>query len=277
MKIYEPNYLLKAGIRVWPEMLNELIEYRGLIWRLMVRDISARYRQSILGIFWSFLNPLFATIIFLVLKNNQILSISETIFPYAAYVFFGQMIWLLFSQGLTAAANSLISSSSLLTKINFPKEVIVISALGQTILEFMVRIPVLILLFMWVGFVPRPTIVLIPVILLPLLLLVFGLGLILALVNAVIRDIGSMLIIVLSVAMFASPVIYPPPTVWPLAFWINYVNPVSGFLIAAQDLAAKGYIADPAGYFSAVLFSIVILLAGWRVFHLVEPKIAERI
>ena len=98
-----------------------------------------------------------------------------------------------------------------------------------------------------------------------------------AMVNAVVRDIGSMLFIVLSVGMFASPVIYPPPTTWPLTFWINYANPVSGFLIAAQDLAAKGHITDPAGYFSAVMFSVIILFVGWRIFHIVEPKIAERI
>jgi lipopolysaccharide transport system permease protein len=274
---YEPNCIKNMGIHAWLDMVCELVEYRELIWRLMIRDISARYRQSVLGIFWSFLTPLFMTIVFLVVKNNNILPIGETVLPYAAYLFFGQMIWLLFSQGLTAAANSLIASGALLTKINFPKEVLVVSALGQTIFEFILRIPLLIVIFLWVGFVPRPAIVLVPVIILPLLFLILGLGLILALVNAVIRDIGSMLIIVLSVGMFASPVIYPPPTTWPLTFWINYINPVSGFLLAAQDLVAKGYISDPLGYCSAVLFSIVILLVGWRIFHLVEPKIAERV
>ena len=277
MQVYEPNYIIKIGVRVWIDMFRELIEYRGLIWRLIIRDISARYRQSVLGIFWSFLTPLLMTIIFLQMKNNKILPIGDTALPYAAYVFFGQMIWLLFSQGMMAAANSLISSGSLLTKINFPKEVLIISALGQTLFEFIVRIPLLILIFLWVGFVPQPTIVLIPVIIIPLLFLVLGLGMIMAMVNAVVRDIGSMLFIVLSVGMFASPVIYPPPTTWPLTFWINYANPVSGFLIAAQDLAAKGHISDPAGYFSAVMFSLIMLFLGWRIFHIVEPKIAERI
>jgi lipopolysaccharide transport system permease protein len=277
MQVYEPNYIIKIGVRVWIDMFRELIEYRGLIWRLIIRDISARYRQSVLGIFWSFLTPLLMTIIFLQMKNNKILPIGDTALPYAAYVFFGQMIWLLFSQGMMAAASSLISSGSLLTKINFPKEVLVISALGQTLFEFMVRIPLLILIFLWVGFVPQFTIVLIPFIIIPLLFLVLGLGMIMAMVNAVVRDIGSMLFIVLSVGMFASPVIYPPPTTWPLTFWINYANPVSGFLIAAQDLAAKGHITDPAGYFSAVMFSLIILFVGWRIFHIVEPKIAERI
>jgi len=277
MQVYEPNYIIKIGVRVWIDMFRELIEYRGLIWRLIIRDISARYRQSVLGIFWSFLTPLLMTIIFLQMKNNKILPIGDTALPYAAYVFFGQMIWLLFSQGMMAAASSLISSGSLLTKINFPKEVLVISALGQTLFEFIVRIPLLILIFLWVGFVPQFSIVLIPVIIIPLLFLVLGLGMIMAMVNAVVRDIGSMLFIVLSVGMFASPVIYPPPTTWPLTFWIDYANPVSGFLIAAQDLAAKGHITDPAGYFSAVMFSLIILFVGWRIFHIVEPKIAERI
>jgi lipopolysaccharide transport system permease protein len=277
IRIYEPNYIKKTGIRAWSDMVNELIEYRELIWRLIVRDISARYRQSVLGVLWSFLTHLFIMGIFVVVKNNKIIPIGDTTLPYPAYVFIGQMVWLLFSQGLTSAANSLITSESLLAKINFPKEVLILSALGQTIFDFIIRIPLLIIIFFWVGFVPKPAIIFVPVIIIPLLFLIFGLGLLVAMFNAIIRDIGSVLLIVLSVAMFASPVIYPPPTAWPLNFWINYVNPVSGFLIAAQDLSAKGYISDPAGYFFAVIFSLVTVLVGWRIFHLVEPKIAERI
>jgi lipopolysaccharide transport system permease protein len=258
-------------------MVHELAEYRELIWRLMVRDIAGRYRQSVLGVFWSFLTPLFIMGVFVVVKNKNILPIGDTALPYPAYVFIGQMVWLLFSQGITSAANSLISSGSLLAKINFPKEVLIISAIGQTVFDFFVRIPVLIIILLWVGYTPRLTILFVPLILVPLLLLIFGLGLLLAVFNALIRDVGNALNILLTALMFASPILYPPPTTWPLAFWINHVNPVSGFLIAAQDLAAKGSINDPAGYFSAVLFSIVTLFVGWRVFHLIEPKIAERI
>jgi lipopolysaccharide transport system permease protein len=277
IRIYEPNYIKKTGIRAWSDMVNELIEYRELIWRLMVRDISARYRQSVLGVLWSFLTPLFIMGIFVVVKNNKIIPIGDTTLPYPAYVFIGQMVWLLFSQGLTSSAHSLISSGSLLAKINFPKEVLIISAIGQTVFDFIIRIPLLIIIFLWVGFTPKLTILLVPLIMIPLLFLIVGLGLLIAIFNAIIRDVGNALTIVLAALMFASPILYPPPTTWPLNFWINYINPVSGFLIAVYDLIAVGYLTNSGAYLYALIISVFMLFVGWRIFHLIEPKIAERI
>lgn len=275
--IYEPNHILKAGIRIWPLMFRELIESRELIWRLILRDISARYKQSVLGILWSFLTPLVMMLIFVWIKGMNILPIKDTAMPYAAFVFYGQMVWLLFSHGVTTTTNSLVEAGSLLTKINFPREVLVVSKLGQTIFEFLIRIPLLIIIFIWLGFTPKLTIVIVPFILLPLILMVLGIGFIVSLLNGVVRDVNSLIGIMLSVGMFATPIIYPPPSGWPLSFWVNYANPVSAFVTASRDLATMGYITDPSAYISATLISILLFFIGWRAFHLVEPKIAERI
>ncbi|MCX5896303.1 MAG: ABC transporter permease [Proteobacteria bacterium] len=268
---------MKSGLHVWIAMFEELVEYRGLIWRLLVRDISARYRQSVLGILWAFFTPLVAVIVFVWAKNNNMLPIGITAMPYPAYVFLGQMIWLLFSQGITSTANSLVGSSALLTKINFPKEVLLLAALGQTIFDFLIRIPLLILIFVWTGFLPHLNILMVPFALVPLLFLTLGIGFFASLFNAILRDISNGLSLLLIVGMLVTPVVYPPPTTWPLSFWINQINPVSGYLIAIQDLISTGTLSNPSAYISAVLLSMIIFFTGWRLFHLVEPKIAERI
>ncbi len=275
--VYEPNHIMKAGIRVWAEMFRELVDFRGLIWRLVVRDISARYKQSVFGILWAFLAPLVMMVVFVWVKNKNILPIGETIMPYAAFVFLGQIVWLLFSHGVTTCANCLVAAGSMLTKINFPKEVLVLSAVGQTIFEFLIRIPLLLIVFVCVGFTPKLTILLVPFALLPLLFFVIGLGFFVSLLNAVIRDISAALVIIMNLGMFMTPVIYPPPTSWPMSFLINTVNPVSGFVTAARDLTTMGFLTDPANYLSSVIVSILLFLIGWRLFHLVEPKIAERV
>jgi lipopolysaccharide transport system permease protein len=107
--------------------------------------------------------------------------------------------------------------------------------------------------------------------------MVAGIGFFAALLNSVMRDIGSILGIVMGLGMFATPIVYPPPATWPLSFWINYVNPVSGFVLAARDLTTVGSLSDPGNYVSSVVLSILLFFVGWRLFHLVEPKIAERI
>jgi len=277
VKIYEPNHILKAGVWVWAEMFRELINSRGLIWRLIVRDITARYKQSVFGILWAFLTPLVMMFAFVWIKGRNILPIGETAMPYAAFVFIGQMVWLLFSHGITTSANSLVQAGSMLTKINFPREVLVFSAIGQTIFEFLIRVPLLLIVFIWVGFTPKLTILLIPVVLLPLLILVVGLGFFVSLLNAVIRDVGSILGIIMNLGMFVTPVVYPPPTSWPISFLVNFANPVSGFVTAAHDLTAAGFLTNPASYISSVILSTLLFFVGWRFFHLVEPKIAERV
>jgi lipopolysaccharide transport system permease protein len=277
IKVYEPNYILNGGLRVWPEMFRELIESRGIIWRLIVRDITARYKQSILGIFWSFVSPLVMMLVFVWLKSSNILPISDTTMPYAAFVIMGQVIWHIFAYGMTSSANSLVGSSSLLTKINFPKETLLFSSLGQTIFEFLIRIPLLLLVFFWVGFVPKLTILLVPLTIVPLLFMVVGFGFFIALFNAVIRDTRNILGIAVSLGMFVTPVIYPPPESYPLSFLINYLNPVSAFITTARDLASLGYLTDPAAFVSSGTLSFLLFFVGWRMFHLAEPKIAERI
>ena len=268
---------MKAGITVWADMLRELIEFRGLIWRLIIRDLSARYKQSIFGILWAFIAPLIMMVIFIWVKSKNILPIGETDIPYAAFVFMGQMVWLLFSQGVLTSANSLVAAGNMLTKINFPREVLVFSAVGQTIFEFLIRIPLLIIIFVWVGFTPKLAILLVPFVLLPLLFFVIGLGFFLALLNAAARDIGSALGIIMNLGMFVTPVIYPPPTSWPFSFLINTLNPVSSFVTAARDAAVEGSLTDPVNYIMSAILSALFFFIGWRLFHLTEPKIAERV
>jgi lipopolysaccharide transport system permease protein len=277
IKVYEPNYMMKAGIRVWADMVSELLEFRGLIWRLIVRDITARYKQSILGILWAFIAPLIMMLIFVWVKSRNILPIGETEIPYAAFVFMGQMVWLLFSQGVITSANSMVAAGNMLTKINFPREVLILSAIGQTIFYFLIRIPLLTIIFMWVGFTPKLTILLTPLILLPLLLLIVGLGFLASLFNALTRDIRSALGIIINLGMFVTPVIYPAPNSWPFSFLINTANPISSFVNGVRDLSTTGHIIDPLNYLLSVVLSLLIFFVGWRFFHLAEPKIAERL
>ncbi len=109
----------------------------------------------------------------------------------------------------------------------------------------------------------------------PLCLFTLGLGLLLALMNAVVRDIGQMVTYGLTFWMFLTPVIYPAPTGGARAL-INMLNPVSPFVTAAQDLTTRGGLSQPRLYGLGCAVAIAVFLLGWRVFHLAEPRIAER-
>ena len=133
IRIYEPHKQLKQGIKIWKEMFQELFDYRELIWRLFARDISAKYKQSLLGNAWSLILPFVTIGTFMYLNHAGILHIQQTSMPYPLYALIGLSVWQIFATGLNSGANSLIGAGDLVTKINFPREVLVIASMAQSV------------------------------------------------------------------------------------------------------------------------------------------------
>lgn len=275
-RVYTAHGHLGFGWRVWRDMGRELIQARELIWRLFRRDLSARYRQSVFGYVWAVLPAIVTTITFTYLRGSGTLPIGETDIPYPAYVLVGVSVWQLFASGLTQCAQSLINARGVIIHINFSREALVIAAFGESIFDFMIRMAVIAVVFLWYGIVPAWTVLLVPLVLVPLAFITLGLGFLLSLANGVFRDIGSSLPVILTFAMFLAPVVYPPATHGTKAL-LNYLNPVSPFIIATRDLISKGGLTQPYGLLGMTIASIIVLLIGWRVFDLAMSRVAERV
>ncbi|MFB0555267.1 MAG: ABC transporter permease [Phycisphaerae bacterium] len=274
--VYTPDAHLGFGWRVWRDMARELIQSRELMWRLFLRDLSARYRQSVFGYVWAVMPAIVTVVTFTYLKGSGTLPIGETNMPYPAYVLLGMSVWQLFATGLTRTTQSLVQASAIITKINFAREALVLAAFGESIFDFLIRIVLIGVVFAWYGVVPVWTIIFVPFVLIPLALMTVGFGFMLSIANGVFRDIGNSLMILLTFAMFLTPVIYPPPTQWPKVL-INYLNPVSPFIIATRDLTTVGTLSQLDGLFYASVAGFVVFLVAWRIFHLAMSRIAERV
>ena len=272
--LYTPHGHLGMGAAAWREMVAELIDSRELTWRFFMRDISARYRQSVFGYLWAILPALLTTATFTWLNRTNVLPVKGTDLPYPVFVLLGMSVWQLFATGLTNATQSLVNAGSLISKIGFPRETLVIAAFGQSVFDFLVRIVLLVGAFALYRVLPAPTVALIPFMLLPLCLLTLGLGFLFALINGVLRDMGQMVTFALMFGMFLTPVVYPSQN---LKSGLLALNPISPFVVAAQDLTTRGHLTQPGAYLGASLFSAVVFLVAWRIFHLTEPRIAERI
>lgn len=272
--VYTSDSIRRQGWRIWRTMIKELLDSRELIWRLIVRDISVRYRQSVLGYVWAILPPVIMVAIFAFLTNSRTIPISQTSLPYVVYALWSIGVWQLFAGGLSACTSSLMNAGSLVSKLNFPREALVIAAIGQPIFDFLIRLVPVTLVFVSYDVALKWQVIFLPLIMIPVILLSFGLGFILSIANLVIRDIGNVLGMVLTFGMFLSPVLYPPLTSWPLSL-INIVNPFSPLLIATQDLIAYGSLTMPEAFLFSCVFSILAFLVGWRFFRLVIPRIAQ--
>lgn len=273
---YLPEKYLTLGIKIWLEMFRELIKNRELIWRLFVRDFLAKYKQTVLGILWAIIMPLVMVGTFVFLNKSGILNIGKTDVPYPVFALVGLSIWQLFATGLTACSNSILGGGNIVIKINFPKESLVIAALAQSVFEFLVRIGLLVVVFAIYKIMPSWTILLLPLALIPLMLLTLGIGLLLALLNVLMRDITYIVTLTTTFLLFLTPVLYPAPSTGLFAT-LSIYNPLSALVAGARDLVIFGYIREPLQFLVISLISLVIFLISWRIFHIVETRMAERI
>ncbi len=274
---YFPDRSIKQGyLSLFKEMVSEIINSRWLTFQLFKRNFSATYRQSVLGMFWVLIIPLVSVGTFIFLNSGGIFNTGDIEIPYPLFAMAGATLWQLFSVGLTLSTNSLVSAGSMITKINFTRESLVISAVAQGIVPCLVQIGVVFVLFASYQIVPPLTVLLVPLAMIPLLLLTLGLGFILSLINGVLRDVGNAIPLLVTFLMFATPVLYAKPNSGIVAVVSQY-NPLYYLVSVPRDLLIVGNTGELPGYMYSALFSIAVFFIGWVVFHLAEPRIAERI
>lgn len=275
--LYCPDRFLKMGFFwVWRDMFQNFLKSRGLIWRLFLRDFSARYRQSLFGILWAVLNPVITVGIFVYLNKTGVFHLGSTDVPYPVFAIVGLTVWTLFSTGLSACSNSIVSAGAMVTKINFPKSSLVISSTGQAVVEFMVRIVLAVIVFFIYKVTPAWTAVFLPLAAVPVFLITLGMGFFLSLLTGVFRDTANIVTLLTTFLLFLVPVLYPAPESG-LFVAVNKWNPLSHLIIACRDIVFLGEFSNPAGFWGSTLFSLLIFVFFWRLFHIVEHKIAERI
>ena len=277
IRIYQPEGQIRMGwLAAGREMLKELVAGRELIWRLFVRDFLAKYKQAALGILWAVIMPVVVIGAFVFMNRAGVLNIGKTSIPYPAYAILGLTIWQLFATGLTTSSNSIIAGGSMVVKINFAKESLVISSLAQSLFDFLIRLVLVVLVFIYYRIVPAWTTIFFPFSLIPLILFTLGLGFIFSLLNCILRDVANVVTLFTSFLLFLTPVLYPVKEEGLLANFTKY-NPLASLVNGPRDLIINGKLSQPVEYFAVAIFSLLIFLLGWRIFHLVEPKMAEYI
>jgi len=260
----------------WSEMSVSLYRSRELIWRLFLRDFNAKYRQSILGFSWAVLNPLITVGIFVYLNKAGIFNIGSTNVPYPIFALVSLTVWSLFAKGLTVCSNSIVSAGTMVTKINFPKSTLVISSMGQAVIEFIIRLGLTLSIFLVYKVSPSWSVVFFPFAAIPVFLLTLGLGFFFSLLTGVIRDTVNIVTLLTTFLLFLIPVLYPAPETGLLAT-VNKWNPLSHLIIACRDIVFIGNFTNPVGYWGSTAFSLFVFIFFWRFFYIAESKIAERI
>ncbi len=209
--------------------LQELWQYRDLFWFLVKRDIKTRYAQSIMGVGWAIIQPVFSMIIFTVVFGN-IAKINSEGVPYPIFSYTALVPWTYFSSSLTDSSKSLISSKNLITKVYFPRLVIPIAPVLAKLIDFGISFLILIGMMVWFGIMPSIWAAFIPILVLIMMLAAAGVGMWLTALSIQYRDIQYGSSFFIQLLMYLSPVIYPASNV-PDKFQLVYaMNPMVGVI-----------------------------------------------
>jgi len=263
--------------------LRALFRYRGLIQTLVARDLKARYRGSVLGFFWSFINPLlqlaiyswvFATVLPRTTNPND-----TSLEPYALFMFCGILPWTWFSSSILESSNVLIAGGNLIKKVLFPAEVLPVVTVFANMVHFFLGLPILAAFLIYYQRPLDPLELLwFPVIVLVQLVLTLGLALLVSALTVHFRDLRDILGNLMMVWFFATPIIYPMSQAPAGYRWLLNLNPMTHLAISYQEVL---FYIGPHGHWHWLVLlmgaSVLVFLAGFFVFDRLRDSFAEEV
>jgi ABC-type polysaccharide/polyol phosphate export permease len=256
-----------------------LLRYRALIQSLVARELKARYRGSVLGFFWSFVNPLLLLLIYTFIFTVVMPAAHPGLEPYALFMFCGILPWTWFSASLLESSNVLIAGGNLIRKVLFPAEVLPIVTVFAGMVHFFLGLPILALFFLYYRVPVTATDLLwLPVVVLVQLALTLGLALILAAVTVHFRDVRDLLANLVTLWFFATPIVYPISLVPARVRWLLNLNPFTHIAVAYQEVL---FVPGPYEQWPRLLAlgaaSILVLAFGYFVFDRLRDTLAEEV
>ncbi|HZN13802.1 MAG TPA: ABC transporter permease [Acidimicrobiales bacterium] len=270
-----PAHTVMVPVRGWVSLrLGDVWRARELLLIFAWRDLSARYRQTVLGVIWAVLQPVTMTVVF-TLFLGRLAKLPSDGAPYAVFALSGLIPWALLSNAVGAGSESLLSSGGVITKVHFPRLVLPLGAIAAWLSDLLIATAVLIPVMFVYGLAPTWTALLAPVFALGIVLVAAGASLLLAPLNVAYRDVRYLTVMLLQLWMFATPVVYPLSKVPADLRWLYGLNPMVGFEAGFRwaMLGAGG--PTSRDLLSAIVVTLAGLLAGLAYFRRVEHRLAD--
>jgi ABC-type polysaccharide/polyol phosphate export permease len=268
--------------------LRELWTYRELIRNLVVRDLKVRYKNSALGIAWSWLNPLLTmlvlTVVFTVMAGRNSLP------QFHVFVLIGILSWNFFSASVMGSTGSIVNNAHLVKKVYFPRAALPVSIVLSSMLNFVIALPVFFALA-WLSGVPLSgrieLIVWLPVVLLVQMIFTIGVGLILSTVNVFYRDTQIIMEVVMLAWFFVTPIFYSINTIPETATVLGAVldlrrlvyilNPMASIISSYRDVLYFGRTIGPDFFLRTLVTAVAVLLIGYALFDRYARRFAEEL
>jgi lipopolysaccharide transport system permease protein len=273
-RVYTPGSPVRTPRLLLAGMAAGVRDSRHLAWRLAVRDITAQYRQTFLGYFWAIAPPLANTLVWALLNRSSFVSIDSGPLPYVVFALTGTIFWQLFVDSLSAPLRQLSANRNLLNRVNFPAESLLLSGGIQVLFSFAIKLLLLTATLIVYSVAVHATAVWVVLPATGLLLSGFALGMVIAPLGLLYRDVDQALPIVVAPLMLLTPVVYTQPSSG-LLEPIMAVNPLTPLMNATRALLYGGDVP----WLACLLVSLAALTLAafsWAAYRLAMPLLIER-
>jgi lipopolysaccharide transport system permease protein len=274
-KIYQKENNLKIG-KLLKASAKDFFASHFLAKQLATRDITSQYRQSYLGIIWAFISPISSALVWIFLNATGTVNLSDTGVPYPVYVFSGTLIWSIIIESINAPASNTNAARGIMTKINFPKEALVLTGIYKLLFNSSIKIGLLIILIFAFGIGLHWSLLLFPLAIIAAIIFGTTIGLFITPISLIYNDVSKIISMTLSLVMYITPVVYSIPKKG-LMKTIMELNPFTSLVLTARDLAL-GIAPDYLVYFCSVFsISAALFFVGLIFYRISIPIIVERL
>lgn len=248
--------------------------YRELLTNLAKREITVRYKQSILGYAWVIINPLFQILV-ISFVFSTILKVPTIGVPFVIFLSVALLPWTLFSTSLTSSTNALVNNSNLITKIYFPREILIYSTILSKIVDFALSLIILVGLIIWFQIPIHAYILWVPIIFIIQIILTTGLSLLLAAFNLFYRDIQYILTLTLTLWFYITPIAYPVEIIPERIRFLFSLNPMAVIVNAYREVVIGQGNPNIPSLLIAFAISVGIFIFAFFIFKKLEKSFAD--
>jgi lipopolysaccharide transport system permease protein len=254
--------------------LREVWTHRELLYFLAWKDLKLRYKQTVLGAGWALLQPVLTMVVFTVFFG-RLGGLPSDGLPYPVFTYAALLPWMLFAHIVTQSSQSVVTHQDLVTKVYFPRLLVVLAPVGVGLVDFGVAFTVLLAMMLWYGLVPGPAVLAVPLFVAFAALAAVTVGVWLAACNVRYRDVRYALPFLTNLWLFASPVAYPASLVPERWRWLYGLNPMAG-VIEGFRWALLGGTGMPLTLVAASsAMTLILLVGGLRYFARLERTFAD--
>lgn len=257
------------------ERLKEIYAYREMIFSLVKRDLKGRYKGSALGFLWTFLNPLLQLAVYTMVFSTIMRAGIE---DYYLFLFVALIPWIFFSTSLSGGASCILAQQDMVKKIYFPREVLPVSYVTSQFVNMLLSFIVIFLVLAFAGYpLKAEALLCLPLIMAVEYVLALGFTMVMSAVTVYIRDLEYILGILTMAWQFLTPILYAIDQVPKEVRWIFWINPMTYVITAYRDILYYGKTPRLETLASAAATGIVMLFAGWFLFHRLQRRFVEEL